>query len=146
MSHSLPLPSPFRSLRNAAPKAADRGDAALPDLRASRIHIETDRGLVTAFYVDAKPRRDAIVMPLRAGNWNGGDPAPEAKRHARLLHDNGVSVLIVDVRWYEGWRGRLLGRRYEAVMRGALDYLVARGHDESDCVIDGVPPTACGRP
>jgi len=118
--------------------AADRASADRTlDLRGSRIHLQTERGLVAAFYLDAKPRRDATVVPLGAGHWNGGEPAAEVVRHARLLLESGVSVLLVDVRWYEGWRGRLLGRPFETVMRGALDYLVARGHDESDCTIDG---------
>jgi hypothetical protein len=148
LSSSLSLPVFAR--RFVAGDAAAANRAAEVDLPGSRIGIETDRGLVTAFYIDAKPRRDAIVIPLGAGNWNGGAPTPEATRHARLLLDNGVTVLLVDVRWYEGWRGRLLGRPYGAVMRGALDYLVARGHDEADCTVDGwskaAEATACARP
>ena len=148
LSKSLSLPLFPR--RFVADDAAAANHAAELDLRGSRICIETDRGLVSAFYIDAKPRRDAIVIPLGAGNWNGGAPTPAAMRHARLLLDNGVTVLIVDVRWYEGWRGRLLGRPYDAVMRGALDYLVARGHDETDCTVDGWSKadqaTACARP
>jgi hypothetical protein len=152
MSNSLPnsLSLPLFARRFVGGDAAAANRAADLDLRGSRIRIETERGLVTAFYLDAKPRRDAIVIPLGAGNWNGDAPTPEALRHARLLIDNGLSVLIVDVRWYEGWRGRLLGRPYDAVVRGALDYLVARGHDETDCTVDGWskpdPATACARP
>jgi hypothetical protein len=47
-----------------------------------------------------------------------------------------VSVLLVDVKCYEGWRGRILGRTRDIAIRGAIDYLVARGHDESDCTVD----------
>ena len=125
--NTLSLPLVARSL----PASVDRATDPAPDLRACRIHIETDRGLVTAYYLDAKPRQDAIVIPLR------GEPAPEVVRHARLLVDSGVSVLLVDVTCYEGWRGRLLGRTADIAIRGALDYLVARGHDESDCTVDG---------
>jgi hypothetical protein len=124
----------------AAPRLVAAGRKTVepaPDLRGFRIHLETERGLVSAFYLDAKPRRDATVIPLAAGHWSGSEPAPEVIRHARLLHTSGVSVLLVDVRGCEGWRGRLLGRRCDAALRGALDYLVARGHDESDCTVDG---------
>jgi hypothetical protein len=124
--NTFSLPIGTRSL----PARVDRVTGAAPDLRAWRIHVETDRGLAPAYYLDAKPRQDAIVIPLR------GEPAPEVVRHARLLVDSGVSVLLVDVTCYEGWRGRLLGRTADIAIRGALDYLVARGHDESDCTID----------
>ena len=131
--HALSLPIAARPLV-AAPR--ETRDAAL-DLRGARIGLETERGLVTAFYLDAKPRRDATVIPLAAGHWIGSEPAPEVVRHARLLLVSGVSVLLVDVRRCEGWRGRLLGCRADGVVRCALDYLVARGHDESDCIVDG---------
>jgi len=150
MSHSLSLPLLPRPRVADAAHSIEHGVDALVGLRGARIRIDTGRGLVTAFYLDAKPRRDAIVVPLGAGNWNGSEPAPEAMRHARLLLDSGVTVLIVDVRSHEGWRGRLLGRPFDAAMRGALDYLVARGHDESDCTVDGwsraAEVTACARP
>ena len=58
-------------------------------------------------------------------------------RHAQLLLASGVSVLLVDVTWYDGWRGRLLGRNRGMAIRAGLDYLVARGHNESDCIVDG---------
>jgi hypothetical protein len=121
---SLPLGTrPF-------PARIDRAADSAIDLRESRVQVETDRGLVTAYYLDAKPRQDAIVIPLR------GEPVPEVMRYARLLVDSGVSVLLVDVTCYEGWRGRILGRTRDIAIRGALDYLVARGHDESDCTVD----------
>ena len=149
MSNSLSFPLLLRRFVAEDATTANRTGAEL-DLPGSRICIETDRGLVTAFYIDTKPRRDAIVIPLGAGNWNGGAPTPEPMRHVRLLLDSGVTVLIVDVRWYEGWRGRLLGRPYDAVLRGALDYLAARGHDQTDCTVDGwskaAQATACARP
>lgn len=132
----LPLP-PRTLLANARP-GADRSIETALDLRHSRIHVETDRGLVTAFYLDSKPRRDVIVVPLGAGHWRGGEPTQEVTRHARLLIDSGVSVLLVDVRWHEGWRGRLLGRTRKIALRGALDYLVARGHEASDSVVDAM--------
>jgi hypothetical protein len=131
--NALTLPIAGRPLVAACRRTTD---PAL-DLRGSRIHLATGRGLVTAFYLDAKPRRDATVIPLAAGHWSGSEPAPEVMRHARLLHANGVSVLLVDVRGCEGWRARLAGRRTDGVVRCALDYLVARGHDESDCIVDG---------
>jgi hypothetical protein len=124
--NTLSLPLGARSL----PARVDRAADSAIDLRESRVHVETDRGLVTAYYLDAKPRQDAIVIPLR------GEPSPEVMRYARLLVDSGVSVLLVDVKCYEGWRGRILGRTFDIAIRGALDYLVARGHDESDCTVD----------
>jgi len=134
---TLSLPFATRARPGYVRPIAERAGGIPLDLRSSRIHVETDRGLVVAFYVDAKPRQDAIVIPLVAGNSYGGEPTPEVMRHAQLLLASGVSVLLVDVTWYDGWRGRLLGRNRGMAIRAGLDYLVARGHNESDCVVDG---------
>ena len=62
---TLSLPFATRARPGYARPIAERAGGIPLDLRSSRIHMETDRGLVVAFYVDAKPRQDAIVDSTR---------------------------------------------------------------------------------
>jgi hypothetical protein len=135
--NALPLPFVTRSPLATADAAAtlNRPVADTPDFADARIHLATDRGLVTAWYLGAKPRRDAMVIALRRASFDSAGQGFPAFRDARRLLESGVSVLLVDVRGCEAWWAGLLGRSLERVMRAAVDYLVARGHEEEDCVV-----------
>jgi len=45
-------------------------------------------------------------------------------------------VLLVDVRRRESWWAHLRGRSVAQAEQAAVGYLVERGHDEEDCVVD----------
>jgi hypothetical protein len=136
--NALLLPLVARSPIETAPAATtNRLVADTLDFAGARIHLETDFGLVPAWYLGARPRRDAMVIALGRTSWEREGPRPHALQHARRLWEEGVSVLLVDVRGCEAWWARLLGRSLTRVMRGAVDYLDARGHEEEDCVVGG---------
>jgi L-gulonate 5-dehydrogenase len=99
---------------------------------------------------DQDPALAALIEPVsiavRAvvrGRVAAGDrvvvlgAGPIGQALALAATDRGASVLLVDTRSHEGFRARLLRRSRETAIRAALDYLVARGHDERDCTVDG---------
>jgi hypothetical protein len=132
--NALLLPLSHRAAFTAL--GAERRFDISGDLPDARIYLTADESLVPAWYLDTKPRRDATVIPLRRGGWKHGGPTLEAMKRARLLLESGVSVLLVDVRSFEGWWARLCGRSGANAIRAGLDYLIARGHDEDACVVD----------
>jgi hypothetical protein len=77
-----------------------------------------------------------MVKPLGRASWIGSKPNPYALAYARHLMDSGVSVLLVDVRRRESWWAHLRGRSVAQAEQAAVGYLVERGHDEEDCVVD----------
>ena len=134
--NALLLPLMFRTPASTTTTADDHGVDVKSHLAGARIHLTTDHGLVDAWFLDATPRRDATVIPLGRGCWQHDVPTAPAMKRARMLLEDGVSVLLVDVRGCERWWARLLGRSPVAPMRSGLDYLVARGFDEDDCTAD----------
>ena len=87
------------------------------------------RRVVTAWFLDVKPRRDATVVALGRGAWRDGQPNASAQAQAAALIERGVGVLLVDVRRASLLSSRWTGCKAERIVRTAVEYLEDRGYD-----------------
>jgi len=102
------------------------------ELAGARVHLEDPTvGVVPAWYLDAKPRGAAAIVPLPSNAWQDGQPAAAVRARVATLQQQGVSVLLVDAR-RRGILALCFGADARAYVRAARGYLEDRGHCPDD--------------
>lgn len=133
---SSPAPLAFDAGRNrvrpsaVAPRAGQATQGHRLDFSGRSVHlVAATVGPVVAWYFGVTPRRDATILALGGRAWRDGQPDAHVQAHAAALIEQGVSVLLVDLRrsehFWSSWIGCTSGRILEA----AMAYLEDRGYD-----------------
>ena len=121
--------SPARSC-GVAPRAGQATKRHVLDFSGRSVHLDgATVGPVVAWYFGVTPRRDATVLAVGGRAWRDGVPDAHAQAHAAALIEQGVSVLLVDMRRSEHMWSTWIDCTPERILDAALAYLEERGYD-----------------
>jgi hypothetical protein len=133
---SSPAPLAVDSRRNparssvAAPRTGPATNRHFLDFSGRSVHLDgANVGAVAAWYFGVTPCRDATVIAVGGRAWDDGMPGARTQAHAAALIEQGVSVLLVDMRRSEHVWSTWIGCTPERILEAAMAYLEDRGYD-----------------
>lgn len=117
----------FTRARRVAPCADQRAEL---DAHAVRFAARDGRARIEGWYLEAKPRRGAVIFVHGKDACRGDELKSPTLHLARALNAHGLSVLMLDLRGHGLSSGARLtyGEHERHDVLGAVDYLLERGH------------------
>lgn len=116
--------------RGLAPRAGQATNRHFLDFSGRSVHLDgANVGAVVAWYFGVTPRRDATILAVGGRAWHDGVPGARTQAHAAALIEQGVSVLLVDMRRSEHVWSTWIDCTPERILDAAMAYLEDRGHD-----------------
>jgi hypothetical protein len=100
------------------------------DFPGRSVHLDgATVGPVVAWYFGVTPSRDATILAVGGRAWHDGVPGASIQAHAAALIEQGVSVLLVDMRRSEHVWSTWIDCTPERILEAAMAYLEDRGYD-----------------
>jgi len=120
----------FARSRGIAPRAAPATHRHFLDFSGRSVHLDgANVGPVVAWYFGVTPCRDVTILAVGGRAWHDGVPGAQAQAHAAALIEQGVSVLLVDMRRSEHVWSTWIDCTPERILDAAKAYLEDRGYD-----------------